>query len=39
VGDVENIKKALDKETGAYEEKKGMKSAKHMADVISDITD
>ncbi len=39
VGDVEAIKKALDKETGAYEEKKGRAAVKDIAEVVSDLAD
>ena len=39
VGDVEAIQKALDKETGAYEEKKGKAAVKDIVEVVSDLAD
>ena len=37
VGDVEAIQKALDEESGAYEEKKGKAAVKDIAEVVTDL--
>ena len=37
VGDIEDIQEALDKEIGAYEERKGFKAIKDMGETLSDI--
>ncbi|MBR0416274.1 MAG: hypothetical protein IJI56_00500 [Firmicutes bacterium] len=39
VGDIKNIKKAVSKDAGAYEAKKGVKGAKDIAEVVTDIAD